>query len=116
MAAGHCAKEALWLRNLLSSLGIPSTDLTTLYCDNQGAVTLTKDASYHSHSKHINIAHHFIHEWVEMKEISFKYLLSHSMPADALTKLLATPKQVKFCKYMGSIQEPSPSHEIEGEY
>src|SRR6266481_4334026 len=35
MAAGHCTKEALWLRNMLSGLGIPSTDPTTLYCDNQ---------------------------------------------------------------------------------
>ncbi len=116
MAAGHCAKEALWLRNMLSGLGIPSTDLTTLYCDNQGAIALTKDASYHSHSKHIDVAHHFIHEWVEMKEIIFKYLLSHSMPADALTKSLATPKQAQFRKHMGIIQEPSPSCEIEGEY
>ena len=101
---------------MLSSLGVPSTDPTTLYYNNQGTVTLTKDMSYHSCSKHIDIAHHFVHEWVETKEISFKYLPSHSMPADALTKSLATPKQVKFCKYMGIIQEPSPSHEIKGEY
>ena len=30
--------------------------------DNQGAISLTKDASYHTHSKHIDVAHHFVCE------------------------------------------------------
>src|SRR6266481_1740952 len=101
---------------MLSGLGIPSSNLTILYCDNQGAIALTKDVSYHSHSKHIDVAHHFVCEQVETKEITFKYLPSHSMPVDALTKLLATLKQVQFRKDMGILQDPSPSHEIEGEY
>ena len=75
-----------------------------LHCNNQGTISLMKDALYHAHSKHIDIAHHFIHEQVEMKEITLTYLPSHSMLADALTKSLGGPKQTLFCKMMGILK------------
>jgi len=57
MAAGHCTKEALWLRSLLSGLEIASLGPTVLHCDNQGTISLTKDTSYHARSKHIDVTH-----------------------------------------------------------
>ena len=74
---------------------------TMLHCDNQGTILMMKDASYHMHFKHIDGAHHLVHEQVEMKEITFTYLPSHSMPVDALLKSLGGPKQTLFCKMMG---------------
>jgi Reverse transcriptase (RNA-dependent DNA polymerase) len=100
-ATHHCAKEALWLRSLLGCLGIQQNDATTLFCDNLGTITLTKDASFHARSKHIDVAHHFVRERVEMNQIAFKHLPTHLMPADALTKSVAGPKQTKFQEMMG---------------
>jgi hypothetical protein len=104
MSTSHCTKEALWLRNLLECLDLPQRDATILYCNNQGTISLTKDATFHVCSKQINVAHHFIQECVEMDQIVFKYLPTHKMPADALTKSVAGPTLTKFRKIMG-VQE-----------
>jgi transposase InsO family protein len=101
MAASHCTKEALWLRNLLKQLDMAQTNPTKLYCDNEGAISLTKDASFHSRSKHIDVAHHFVRERVDANQITFEHVPTHRMPADALTKALARPKFVEFRDIMG---------------
>jgi hypothetical protein len=101
MATNHCAKEALWLRNLLNCLGLPQNEATTLFCDNLGTITLTKDASLHAQSKHIDVGHYVVRERVEMNQIVFKHLPTHQMPADFLTKSIAGPKHVKFREMMG---------------
>jgi hypothetical protein len=115
MATNHCAKEALWLYNLLKCFGIPQNGPTTLFCDNLGTISLTKDTSFHPCSKHINVAHHFVCECVEMNKISFKHLPTHLMPMDTLTKLLGRPKLLLFCGIMGLQDKMRPLHQIEGE-
>jgi hypothetical protein len=101
MATNHCAKEALWLRNLLDCLDLPQREATTLYCNNLGTIALTKDATFHARSKHMDVARHFVRERVEMNQITFKHLPTHLMPADALTKSIAGPKHKEFRKMMG---------------
>lgn len=104
MAASHCTKEALWLRNLLQCLGMARPDATVLlHCDNQGSISLTKDASLHARSKHIDVAHHFVRERVEMNQVMFEYLPTHLMPADALTKAVPGPKLGRFRQIMGVV-------------
>ena len=48
VAATHAAKEALWLRSLLSQLFNMKIPPTILFCDNQSAIELTKDHQYHA--------------------------------------------------------------------
>jgi hypothetical protein len=61
VALTHAAKDILWIHKLLKeltflhSLSLP----TTLYCDNQGAIRLSKD-TFHSRTKHIDVHFHFI--------------------------------------------------------
>ncbi|THH08108.1 hypothetical protein EW145_g2931 [Phellinidium pouzarii] len=43
VAATHAAKEALWLRQLISQLFEPIAGPTTIFSDNQSAIALTKD-------------------------------------------------------------------------
>ena len=61
VAATHSMKEALWLRSLLSETFGPIAMATTLFSDNQAAITLACDHQYHSRTKHINVRYHFIH-------------------------------------------------------
>ncbi len=60
---------ALWLRSLLSELGILDTTLedgypktvsppTIIFADNQGAIKLTENPEYHRKTKHISIKYH----------------------------------------------------------
>ena len=61
----YMAKEALWLRSFLRELCSAPDDLLILNCDNQGAITLTKDNKFHACTKHIDVCYHFVREVVE---------------------------------------------------
>jgi len=61
-------------------------------CDNQGAIALVKNPTHHSHSKPIDIQHHFIHEKVECDIVEMKYLATEHMVVDMLTKAFGKPR------------------------
>jgi hypothetical protein len=56
--------EAVWLHRILCDLKLPQMQPTTLHCDNQSAIKMTKNPIYHSKTKHIEIHHHYIREQV----------------------------------------------------
>ena len=74
---------------------------TTLFGDNQSAITLTHDGSYHACTKHIDICYHFIHCTVEDGSIHFLYCPSNDMVADTLTKALPSIKAKHFAQKLG---------------
>jgi hypothetical protein len=89
MATCHATMEALWLRTLLHLISFEQKGLTTIYCNNEGAITLTKDLSFHAYTKHLDIQHHFVCECVESRDVKFVHLSTSEMPANALMKPLA---------------------------
>ncbi len=60
-------------------------------CDNQSAISLTKNPTQHARTKHIDVQHHFVQEGVENREVTFEYCSTEEMVADVLTKAL--PKE-----------------------
>src|SRR5260221_1362962 len=60
MAMTHATKEAIW---------IPLPNPTTLLVDNQGAIALASNPTFHARTKHISVHHHFICEHVEDRDI-----------------------------------------------
>ncbi|KAG6330383.1 hypothetical protein ID866_8707 [Astraeus odoratus] len=58
IAAMHPTNEGLWLRHLISKVFCLLKHPTPLYSDSQSAIALTKDGSYHMHSKLIDIQYH----------------------------------------------------------
>ena len=101
VAAMHATKEAIWLRRLISKMFQPLMHPTTLYSDNQSAIALTHDGSYHACTKHIDICYHFIHFSVENGSISFLYCPSTDMIVDTLTKALPSIKAKHFAHELG---------------
>ena len=55
MAATQAAKEAIWLRRLLSDLGHNQNSPTVILKDNNGCIELAKNPIHHAHTKHIDI-------------------------------------------------------------
>ena len=103
VAATYAAKEALWLRSLLSQLFNINLNATTLFSDNQSAIALTKDHQYHARTKHIDIRFHFIRWIVENGSLRLIYCPTGDMVADTLTKALPSPKVKHFASELGLV-------------
>jgi hypothetical protein len=101
VAATHAAKEALWLRSLLSQIFQIEPKPTTLFSDNQSAIALTKDHQYHARTKHIDVRFHFIRYVVENGQLRLIYCPTDDMIADTLTKALPSPKVKHFASELG---------------
>jgi hypothetical protein len=97
MASAASVKEALWLRQLLSDLHLPTGTLI-MNGDNQGALALVKNPVISPRSKHIDVRYHFLREHVAKGEVYFQYINTGEMIADSLTKAVPLDKH-NFCRY-----------------
>jgi hypothetical protein len=103
MAAAAATKEALWLRKLLCDFGINKFQRqpVEMYGDNQAAIKLIKNNINSQRSKHIDTMHHVVRDRYERGEITFTYIPTDRMIADAMTKPLPTEKFQSFRLMMG---------------
>ena len=107
MALSTCAKEGLWLVQLMKDIGFEkyfshnvnirenlkhqADSPMRLKGDNQAAIQLAKDAHIHDRSKHIDVAYHHIRDLHKRNRIQVEYIPSGEMIADGLTKPLNKP-------------------------
>ena len=89
IAAHLAAKEVLWCRRLLASLGYPQKDATILFEDNLSTIAMIKNKSNGKRTKHLEVRFNMIRELVEKMVIVVKHLTSKDMTSDILTKSLA---------------------------
>jgi len=101
VAATHAVKEGVWLHRFVKEVFQPLVDPTILYCDNQAAITLTKDGSFHARTKHIDIRYHFIRFVVDSSSFLLIYCPTADMTADTLTKALPSVKVKHFAAALG---------------
>jgi hypothetical protein len=101
VVATHRMKEALWLRSLLSKVFQPIKPPTTLFSDNQAAISLTKDHQYHTCTKHIDVHYHFIQWVIEQGSLCLVYCPTNDMVVDTLTKALPSAKVKHFAAGLG---------------
>jgi len=95
VASCHGAKEAIWLHALLKLLSFAQSSATTVYCDNVSSNFLTRDPSFHAHTKHIDIQHHYVRERVKSGEVMYTYIPTQDNLANSLTKSLPRPQFLK---------------------
>ncbi|PKI42661.1 hypothetical protein CRG98_036943 [Punica granatum] len=79
--------EVIWLRSLLSSLGVQITT-PTLFCDNQAALHIAANSVFHERTKHIEIDCHFVREHLKLGVVATNYLPTRLQLADIFTKAL----------------------------
>ena len=88
VTATHCAKQVIWHRSLLNEVGIPSPSTSTIFLDNQAAISITHHPEHHTRMKHIDIAHHFLHNLVQNGILNLVYIKMEDNLADLFTKSL----------------------------
>lgn len=87
MAMSSAVQEALWLTGLLSELYIVNYPIT-IFGDNKGAIDLSRNAKYQARTKHIDVRHHFVRDYVQKNVIKIDQVSTKEMVADMLTKSL----------------------------
>jgi hypothetical protein len=99
MASTQATKEAIWMTKLMKELGYMKEKAMMIQCDNQGAISLTKNPTQHARTKHIDVQHHFVRERVENGEVTFEYCSTEYMVADVLTKTLPKERHNKLSMF-----------------
>nr|GEY37770.1 retrovirus-related Pol polyprotein from transposon TNT 1-94 [Tanacetum cinerariifolium] len=91
VAAAQASKEAVWLKMLLEELGHEQEKIT-LFCDNQSALYLARNPTFHSKTKHIRVQYHFIREKVEEGTMDMQKIHTDDNVSDYLTKAINCDK------------------------
>jgi len=61
IAAIEASKELLWMKNFLKELSFKQ-EKYNLHYDNQNAIDLSKNATFHLRTKHIDVRYHWIRD------------------------------------------------------
>jgi hypothetical protein len=96
ISVSTCAKQAIWLGQLLRDMGYAkylgdSEWTTNLRGDHQSSLALVRNPHIHDRSKHIDIAYHYVRDLEKHNRIKIEYIDTDDMIADGLTKRLTGP-------------------------
>ena len=69
----NCCMQLLWMKQMLKDYGIEQGTMS-IHCDNSSVINISKNPIFHSHTKHIEIHHHFIRDLVEEKVVSLEFI------------------------------------------
>ncbi|KAG8486697.1 hypothetical protein CXB51_020179 [Gossypium anomalum] len=91
IAITEACKEAIWLKGLFSELN-EDLQISTVFCDSQSAIFLTKDQIFHERTKHIDVRYHFVHDIIARGDIVVSKISTHENPVDMMTTSLPITK------------------------
>jgi hypothetical protein len=103
IAASEAAQEGVWMKEFIFDLGvIPSaSDPMTIFCDNTGAITISKEPRFHKKTKHIKRRFNSIHNYIKDGDIELCKVHTDLNVADPLTKPLPRAKHDQHQDSMG---------------
>ena len=107
-ALSSVTSEVVWLRRLLLHFEI-DIPFVMLFYDNRSTISLASNPAHHEGSKHIDIDHHFIREFVQSNVIRLVHVKSQHQVADVFTKAFPGPVFGKFIVKLGMINNYSPT-------
>jgi hypothetical protein len=93
LALSQAAREAIVVGRLLRDLRITMEDSRLIIqCDNTRAISLITDEISRLRTKlrHVDIHRHWLRQEVQSGRVHVRWVSTHEMPADGLTKALAT--------------------------
>uniref|UniRef100_A0A1J3IJ96 Retrovirus-related Pol polyprotein from transposon TNT 1-94 n=1 Tax=Noccaea caerulescens TaxID=107243 RepID=A0A1J3IJ96_NOCCA len=91
MALSDAAREAVWLKGLVSELGFEQGPVS-IHCDSQSAIALAKNAVFHERTKHVAVKYHFIRDLISFGLVQVVKIATAYNPADIFTKTLPVGK------------------------
>lgn len=85
-ALAHCVREVYWVRSFFVEIGLTCAVPSTIYQDNLGAISWTRNVEGLRRVKHVGIKYNYVKEAVQEGSIVILYVTSESNQADVLTK------------------------------
>jgi hypothetical protein len=113
VAASDACKEGIWLLGFFNEVnhvfGFKKQKGIKLHIDNVSAIKLTKNPEFHGRTKHINIRHHLIREYVKNGTIIPVWISGQDNIADILTKPLPRPTFTRLRDRLGLVDKTTDS-------
>lgn len=81
----------LWHRSLFTELEIDLPSTSTIFSDNQAAIAIAHHPKFHTRTKHIDIAYHFLRILVKSGTLNLVYIKTQDNLANLFTKGLSKP-------------------------
>ena len=88
MAVATVTHKAIWLQQLVSELEIDTVGPMPIHVDNRTAIKLTKDLKFYTHTKHIDIKHHYVYDTIKDQDIIVVLCTSKENLTNVFTKSL----------------------------
>jgi hypothetical protein len=101
--AAHASADLVFVRNILSELGVPYADPFTLHVDNNSALAFADTDTNSPKSKHFRLRYHFIRDAISAGLVKVQKIGSIDQLADLFTKSLLAVDFAPFRRQLGLI-------------
>ena len=106
VAVSEVCTEILFIKTIMDFLELKVKLPITIMCNNIGAIFIAHDSKNSGRTKHINISHHFIREYIVDGMVQIKFVRSEENFADPFTKNVSGDSCLKNSKtYLENIEE-----------
>ena len=92
------------MNKFIQELGLKQEKFVLL-CDSQSVIHLSKNSTFHSRSKHIDVRYHWIRDVLEEKLLQLKKVHTDENDLDMMTKTLSKEKH-ELCRKLVGLAEP----------
>jgi len=97
IAADDASKLTLYLRSILNDLGIMQDSATKVHGDNDAAITMANSQRPTRQTRHMDIRHFALLDWIETDQIILSHTSTRDNPAARLTKALRPQLLSRHC-------------------
>ena len=101
IAAVSAGQEIMWLRNLFTEFGYSFDAPSSLWMDNQSALSVAQNPEHHGRMKLLDLQFFWLQDKVQEGVLAIKYIPTGDMVADMLTKAFPQAKVDKLRRKMG---------------
>ncbi|KAG8482762.1 hypothetical protein CXB51_024483 [Gossypium anomalum] len=100
MVITKACKEVIGLKGIFSELN-KDLQISTVFCDNQSVIFLTKDQMFHERTKYLHVQYHFACDIISQGDIIVSKISTHDNLVDKMTKSLPITKFKHYLDLVG---------------
>ena len=106
VATSEVAKEVIFAKQVIESMGIKLQYPIIIKCDNVGAIYLSNNHTTSQRTKHIDVRYHFVREYIEDGVLKVLFIPTEDNDADIYTKNTTEELQIKHTmKNIGEVKD-----------